>query len=134
MTLDELKIGQTAAITAVGGEGALRNRLIDMGLIPRTRVTLRKVAPRDAFICRYGGDEFVLIGSAASSADIRSLCRLIHSALAQANGEANAPYLLDVSIGCAVQRSGYVTIPDIIRAADAELYKTKREKAQRAAL
>ena len=45
MTLDELKIGQTAVITAVGGEGALRNRLIDMGLIPRTRVTLRKVAP-----------------------------------------------------------------------------------------
>ena len=46
MTLDELKVGQSAAITAVGGEGALRNRLIDMGLIPRTRVTLRKVAPR----------------------------------------------------------------------------------------
>ena len=45
MTLDELKIGETAVITAVGGEGALRNRLIDMGLIPRTRVTLRKVAP-----------------------------------------------------------------------------------------
>lgn len=45
MTLDELKIGQSATITAVGGEGALRNRLIDMGLIPRTRVTLRKVAP-----------------------------------------------------------------------------------------
>ena len=37
MTLDELKIGETAVITAVGGEGALRNRLIDMGLIPRTR-------------------------------------------------------------------------------------------------
>ena len=45
MTLDELKVGQSAAITDVGGEGALRNRLIDMGLIPRTRVTLRKVAP-----------------------------------------------------------------------------------------
>ena len=45
MTLDELKVGQSATITAVGGEGALRNRLIDMGLIPRTRVTLRKVAP-----------------------------------------------------------------------------------------
>ena len=45
MTLDELKVGQSATIVAVGGEGALRNRLIDMGLIPRTRVTLRKVAP-----------------------------------------------------------------------------------------
>lgn len=45
MTLNELKIGQSAVITAVGGEGALRNRLIDMGLIPRTKLTLRKVAP-----------------------------------------------------------------------------------------
>ena len=45
MTLDEMKVGQSATIVAVGGEGALRNRLIDMGLIPRTRVTLRKVAP-----------------------------------------------------------------------------------------
>ena len=42
MTLDKLKIGQSAVITAVGGEGALRCRLLDMGLIPRTRVTLQK--------------------------------------------------------------------------------------------
>lgn len=45
MTLNELKIGQSAIILAVGGEGALRNRLIDMGLIPHTKLTLRKVAP-----------------------------------------------------------------------------------------
>ena len=45
MTLNELKIGDSAAITAVGGEGALRCRLLDMGLTPRTVVTLRKVAP-----------------------------------------------------------------------------------------
>ena len=45
MTLNELKIGDSASITAVGGEGALRCRLLDMGLTPRTVVTLRKVAP-----------------------------------------------------------------------------------------
>ena len=45
MTLNELKIGDSADITAVGGEGALRCRLLDMGLTPRTLVTLRKVAP-----------------------------------------------------------------------------------------
>ena len=32
-------------ITAVGGEGALRLRLLDMGLIPKTRVRVQKVAP-----------------------------------------------------------------------------------------
>ena len=45
MTLNELKIGDSGVITAVGGEGALRCRLLDMGRTPRTLVTLRKVAP-----------------------------------------------------------------------------------------
>ena len=45
MTLEELPIGKRAAITAVGGEGTLRCRLLDMGLIPKTAVEVRKVAP-----------------------------------------------------------------------------------------
>lgn len=45
MTLDALKIGKSAKIIAVGGEGALRCRLLDMGLIPNTKVTLQKMAP-----------------------------------------------------------------------------------------
>lgn len=45
MRLNELKTGQSARIVEVGGEGSLRNRLIDMGLIPGTLLTLRKVAP-----------------------------------------------------------------------------------------
>ena len=45
MTLDNLKIGETAVITAVGGDGPLRCRLLDMGLIPKTKVMVRKVAP-----------------------------------------------------------------------------------------
>lgn len=45
MTLDMLPLGQEAVITTVGGEGALRCRLLDMGLIPRTTVRVEKVAP-----------------------------------------------------------------------------------------
>ena len=45
MTLDLLPIGQDAVITAVGGVGTLRCRLLDMGLIPRTVVRVEKVAP-----------------------------------------------------------------------------------------
>ena len=45
MTLDELKIGRAGTIAAVNGEGALRLRLLDMGLIPKTKVTMIKVAP-----------------------------------------------------------------------------------------
>lgn len=45
MTLDTLPLNTPAVITAVGGEGALRCRLLDMGLIPKTSVTIEKVAP-----------------------------------------------------------------------------------------
>lgn len=45
MTLDTLPIGKTAVITKVGGEGILRCRFLDMGLIPKTKVTVTKVAP-----------------------------------------------------------------------------------------
>ncbi|MHB1153164.1 MAG: FeoA family protein [Eubacteriales bacterium] len=45
ITLDKLSVGKEAVITQVGGEGALRLRLLDMGIIPKTKVTVRKVAP-----------------------------------------------------------------------------------------
>ncbi len=45
MTLKELQIGETATITNVGGEGALRQHFLDMGLIPESEVTLIKYAP-----------------------------------------------------------------------------------------
>lgn len=45
MSLKELQVGKSARITAVGGEGALRQRLLDMGITPNTIVTLRKTAP-----------------------------------------------------------------------------------------
>lgn len=45
MTLKELQIGQSAVITQIGGEGALRQHFLDMGLIPDATVTLVKYAP-----------------------------------------------------------------------------------------
>lgn len=45
MTLDRLKIGHEAVIVKVGGSGALRRHLLDMGLTPKTKVMVRKVAP-----------------------------------------------------------------------------------------
>ena len=45
MTIDDLKIGQSGTIDKVGGEGALRLRFLDMGLIPGTAVRLQKIAP-----------------------------------------------------------------------------------------
>lgn len=45
MTLNELEIGQSAEVTAVGGQGALRQHFLDMGVIPGARITLVKYAP-----------------------------------------------------------------------------------------
>ena len=46
MTLNRLKEGERARITAVGGEGsAVRRRLLAMGLTPKTEVFIRKFAP-----------------------------------------------------------------------------------------
>jgi len=45
MTLKDLNIGETAVIGTVGGEGALRQHFLDMGLIPGEEVTLVKFAP-----------------------------------------------------------------------------------------
>ena len=45
MTLRELKIGESAVITSVGGEGALRQHFLDMGLLPGVEVKLLKFAP-----------------------------------------------------------------------------------------
>ena len=45
MTLRDLKVGQSARIKAVGGEGELRQHFLDMGVIPGAELTLVKLAP-----------------------------------------------------------------------------------------
>ena len=45
MTLKDLPIGKTATVQSVGGDGALRQHFLDMGLIPQADVTMVKYAP-----------------------------------------------------------------------------------------
>ena len=45
MTLRELEIGKSAVVKSVGGEGALRQHFLDMGVIPGAEVTAVKLAP-----------------------------------------------------------------------------------------
>ena len=45
MTLNEVKIGDSCVITKVGGDGALRQHFLDMGVIPGVEVTVTKLAP-----------------------------------------------------------------------------------------
>ena len=45
MTLSELGIGKSGRVLTVGGEKVLRRRLLDMGITPRTIITVKKAAP-----------------------------------------------------------------------------------------
>ena len=73
MTLNEMKAGESALITAVGGAGALRCRLLDMRLIPRTRVTLQKVAPMgDPIEIMVRGYELTLRVDDAKKIEVRA--------------------------------------------------------------
>ncbi len=61
MTIRDLKPGQSAVITAVGGEGALRQHFLDMGVIPGVEVAMIKLAPLgDPMELRLHGYELTL--------------------------------------------------------------------------
>ena len=45
MTLNEAAIGSTVRVTKVGGEGALKRRIMDMGITKGVEITVRKLAP-----------------------------------------------------------------------------------------
>lgn len=45
MTLNELEVGKTVKVVRINGKGAVKRRIMDMGLVKGTEVTVRKVAP-----------------------------------------------------------------------------------------
>ena len=74
MTLHKLEIGRTARIETVGGEGALRQHFLDMGLIPGAEVTLVKFAPMgDPMELRLHGYELTLRLDDAAKIEIKPL-------------------------------------------------------------
>ncbi|MCR5345818.1 MAG: ferrous iron transport protein B [Lachnospiraceae bacterium] len=71
MTLRELKIGESAIVTEVGGSGELRQHFLDMGVIPGAEVTLVKYAPMgDPMELRIHGYELTLRLADADKIDI----------------------------------------------------------------
>ena len=71
MKVRELKPGQSARITAVGGTGALRQHFLDMGMIPGAEVTLIKLAPMgDPMELRIHGYELTLRLADAANIDV----------------------------------------------------------------
>ena len=74
MRLNELKTGESARIERVGGEGALRQHFLDMGVIPGAEVTLVKLAPMgDPMELRIHGYELTLRLADAEKIDITGI-------------------------------------------------------------
>ena len=74
MTLKNLKIGESAVITKVGGEGALRQHFLDMGVIPGAEVTVVKFAPMgDPMELQIHGYELTLRLADADQIDIQPI-------------------------------------------------------------
>ena len=74
MNLKELGIGESAVITAVGGEGALRQHFLDMGVIPGAKITTIKYAPLgDPVEYKIHGYELTLRLDDAARIDIKKI-------------------------------------------------------------
>lgn len=74
MTLKELEIGKTADILSTGGEGALRQHFLDMGLIPGAEVTMVKFAPMgDPLELKIHGYELTLRVADADKIEISNI-------------------------------------------------------------
>ena len=74
MTLKELEIGKTAVVTQVGGEGALRQHFLDMGMIPGAEVTVVKFAPMgDPMELQIHGYELTLRLAEAEQIEIKPI-------------------------------------------------------------
>lgn len=74
MTLKELQIGKSAVITKVGGEGALRQHFLDMGMIPGAEVTVVKLAPMgDPMEVQIHGYELTLRLAEAKEIEIEQI-------------------------------------------------------------
>ena len=59
MTLRELHVGASARILSVGGDGALRQHFLDMGLLPGAELTVVKLAPMgDPLEIRFAAPSF----------------------------------------------------------------------------
>ncbi|MBE6933746.1 MAG: ferrous iron transport protein A [Ruminococcaceae bacterium] len=72
MTINDLKLGEGGVISRVGGEGPLRLRFLDMGLIPGTKVTLQKIAPMgDPIQIRIRGYELTIRREDAMKIDLK---------------------------------------------------------------
>lgn len=100
----------------------------DRALVRVAGVLKRVCAKYNCFACRYGGDEFIIVGEMKDDMQVEQIRTELNEVLAEENKAAEASYLLHLSIGYAARTKDIQTIPDFIEAADSMLYEIKRAR------
>lgn len=99
--------------------------LVDAGNILRTSVRA------DDFVCRYGGDEFILIVRVRSRAELERVVARIQSGLERYNCEGRMPFLMNLSLGYDIyDPQGGVSIRQFLRHIDQLMYRNKHARKQ----
>lgn len=94
----------------------------DQAIKDTAELIKKGIEGEEAFAMRYGGDEFVIVGS-------KKIAQKIQQAVEDYRKKTNRPYDLSLSIGTAqVNRSDSISLYECIRNADDEMYERKRER------
>ena len=96
----------------------------DSALVLVARALHLACTGKNDFLCRYGGDEFIVVHEADNHRDVEALCDRIRLAAAQIS--AGKPYELRLSIGYAQHGPNAVIARELISHADRELYRRRR--------
>ena len=95
---------------------------------------IRGTCTEDDVLVRYGGDEFVVIMTAQDEEEVRERVKKIQAAFAQYNENHPCGYQRSVSIGWYIAKEAeFADIYEMIKTADAYMYKDKRNRKSRAA-
>lgn len=103
----------------------------DNALIAAAAIIKNSCAKRDAFVARYGGDEFVIVSRVGGKSKAEELKRLILDAFDEYNAKSPLPYKLSVSIGYAQNKySGRYALHKLFSDADRAMYSEKQKVHQ----
>jgi len=97
--------------------------------LQRLAFVIRDTCTANQICARFGGDEFVIVGSACSESEAETLERTFAKRLSEINEIIHKPYQLDASIGTYVTEvKSEVTLFNMITAADQIMYEKKKRK------
>lgn len=98
----------------------------DVVLVQISKLLKAVAGAFNCFVCRYGGDEFILIKRHANEEKAVNVCKYIDESVTQLQNLSLAPYEISVSTGFVRFDNRFKTPKDFIEAADRLMYETKR--------